>query len=93
MKQTHDSYYLDEIKIQDLSIIIQHLICTGIVFTISLNFSTVLLQDFSYASIYLICSIAGKGNLNWVCAGDTAQIISPWMFSTSDISKQTMLTV
>lgn len=30
-------------------------------------------QDFSYATIYLICSIGGRSNLNWVFAGDTAQ--------------------
>jgi superfamily I DNA/RNA helicase len=34
-------------------------------------------QDFSYASIFLICSIAGKSEAQWVAAGDTAQMISP----------------
>jgi superfamily I DNA/RNA helicase len=35
------------------------------------------IQDFTYASIFLIFSIAGKSKLHWVCAGDTAQMISP----------------
>ena len=35
------------------------------------------IQDFSYASIYLICNIAGTPNLRWIFAGDTAQMISP----------------
>ena len=34
-------------------------------------------QDFSYATIYLISSLAGKDSLHWVFAGDTAQMISP----------------
>jgi len=35
------------------------------------------IQDFTYASIYLICSLAGKSASQWVAAGDTAQMISP----------------
>ena len=35
------------------------------------------IQDFSYASIFLICNIAGYSSLHWVFAGDTAQMISP----------------
>lgn len=34
-------------------------------------------QDFSYAMIYLVCSIGGTSDLNWIFAGDTAQMISP----------------
>lgn len=34
-------------------------------------------QDFSYAAIYLIFSIAGNLQAHWVAAGDTAQMISP----------------
>lgn len=35
------------------------------------------IQDFTYSSIFLICNLAGKSELRWVCAGDTAQMISP----------------
>ena len=35
------------------------------------------IQDFSYASIFLICNIAGYSSLHWVFVGDTAQMISP----------------
>ena len=50
-------------------------------------------QDLSYASIYLILSIAGKTNQCWICAGDTAQMISPGCSFTFDGLKQTMLAV
>lgn len=32
------------------------------------------IQDFSYASIYLILSIAGYSKYHWIFAGDTAQV-------------------
>ena len=48
------------------------------------------MQDFSYASIFLVCSIAGKNNLQWVAAGDTAQMISPGCSFTFDGMKQTI---
>jgi len=50
-------------------------------------------QDFSYASIFLILSIAGKTNTQWICAGDTAQMISPGCSFTFDGLKQTMLAI
>ena len=50
-------------------------------------------QDFSYAAIYFISSIAGKDTLNWVCAGDTAQMISPGCSFKFDGLKQVMRTV
>lgn len=50
-------------------------------------------QDFSYAAIYLILCLAGREKLNWVCAGDTAQMISPGCSFTFDGLKQTMLAV
>ncbi|GKY96310.1 hypothetical protein MPSEU_000590700 [Mayamaea pseudoterrestris] len=36
-------------------------------------------QDLSYASIYLLCSLAGRTSTapHWVCAGDPAQMITP----------------
>jgi tetratricopeptide (TPR) repeat protein len=33
-------------------------------------------QDFSYAKLYLICSVAGRLKRQWIAAGDTAQMIS-----------------
>jgi hypothetical protein len=51
------------------------------------------IQDFTYASIFLICSIAGRRDLHWVCAGDTAQMISPGCSFKFDGLKQTMLAV
>ncbi|CAB9513161.1 polymerase alpha-associated DNA helicase A [Seminavis robusta] len=50
-------------------------------------------QDLSHASIYLICSIAGKDSLHWVAAGDPAQMISPGCSFTFDGLKQTFLSV
>lgn len=34
-------------------------------------------QDFSYATVFLICGLAGKLQGHWIAAGDTAQMISP----------------
>eukprot|EP00804_Cyclotella_cryptica_P026502 CCRYP_008149-RB/>CCRYP_008149-RB protein AED:0.03 eAED:0.03 QI:2292/1/1/1/0.86/0.83/24/285/2253 len=51
------------------------------------------IQDFTYASIFLIFSIAGKSKLHWVCAGDTAQMISPGCSFKFDGLKQAMLAV
>ena len=51
------------------------------------------IQDFSYAAIYLICSIAGKDRLHWICAGDTAQMISPGCAFSFDGLKQVMRSV
>lgn len=34
-------------------------------------------QDFSYAALLLICKVGGTKNLNWIFAGDTAQMVSP----------------
>ena len=50
-------------------------------------------QDFSYAAIYLICSIGGKSSLHWVCAGDTAQMVSPGCAFKFTGLKQTLLSV
>ena len=50
-------------------------------------------RTFSYAAIYFISSIAGKDTLNWVCAGDTAQMISPGCSFKFDGLKQVMRTV
>lgn len=50
-------------------------------------------QDFSYAMIYLICSIGGKSSLSWVFAGDTAQMISPGCSFKFAGLKQTLLSV
>jgi superfamily I DNA/RNA helicase len=50
-------------------------------------------QDFSYATIFLICNIAGKDAAYWVCAGDTAQMISPGCSFTFAGLKQTLLAV
>jgi len=47
-------------------------------------------QDFNYAAIYLICTVAGKDSLNWVCAGDTAQMISVGCCFKFDGLKQVM---
>lgn len=33
-------------------------------------------QDFSYASLLLMCSIGGRLGLKWIFAGDTAQMVS-----------------
>jgi len=33
-------------------------------------------QDFSYASLLLICTIGGAESLKWIFAGDTAQMVS-----------------
>ena len=51
------------------------------------------IQDFSYAMIFLICSIGGTSNLNWVFAGDTAQMISPGCSFTFAGLKQTLLSI
>ena len=51
------------------------------------------IQDFSYASIYLICSIAGWSTLHWVFAGDTAQMISPGCSFKFDGLKEVLLAV
>jgi hypothetical protein len=51
------------------------------------------IQDLSYASIYLICGLAGKESLRWVCAGDPAQMISPGCSFTFDGLKQTLLSL
>ena len=51
------------------------------------------IQDFSYAMIYLICSIGGTENLNWVFAGDTAQMISPGCSFKFAGLKQTLLSL
>ena len=51
------------------------------------------IQDLSYAAIYLICTLAGKERLRWVCAGDPAQMISPGCSFTFDGLKQTLLAV
>jgi len=50
-------------------------------------------QDFSYASIYLICNIAGCQTLHWVFAGDTAQMISPGCSFTFSGLKEVLLAV
>jgi superfamily I DNA/RNA helicase len=50
-------------------------------------------QDLSYASIVLICKLAGRRNLKWVCAGDPAQMISPGCSFTFDGLKETLLFV
>jgi tetratricopeptide (TPR) repeat protein len=51
------------------------------------------IQDLSYAAIYLICGLAGKDSLRWVCAGDPAQMISPGCSFTFDGLKQTLLSL
>ena len=51
------------------------------------------IQDFSYASIYLICNIAGTQSLRWVFAGDTAQMISPGCSFTFTGLKEVLLAV
>ena len=51
------------------------------------------IQDFSYAMIYLICSIGGTSKLRWVFAGDTAQMISPGCSFKFSGLKQTLLSV
>eukprot|EP00978_Attheya_sp_CCMP212_P018746 scaffold51799_cov56-Attheya_sp.AAC.2 len=51
------------------------------------------IQDFSYATIYLICSIGGTSKLNWVFAGDTAQMISPGCSFKFAGLKQTLLSI
>ena len=51
------------------------------------------IQDLSYAAIFLICKIAGKDSLRWVCAGDTAQMVSPGCSFTFAGLKDTMLAV
>ena len=51
------------------------------------------IQDFTYASIYLICSLAGKTTAHWVAAGDTAQMISPGCSFKFDGLKNTLLKV
>eukprot|EP00977_Amphora_coffeiformis_P013898 scaffold3784_cov174-Amphora_coffeaeformis.AAC.3 len=48
------------------------------------------IQDFSYSSIYLICSVGGRVNRHWVAAGDTAQMISPGCSFTFDGMKQVL---
>jgi tetratricopeptide (TPR) repeat protein len=50
-------------------------------------------QDLSHAAVYLICTIAGKDSLHWVCAGDPAQMISPGCSFTFDGLKQTLRAV
>ena len=68
----------------------------GSVYYTFLIFTTIItqeIQDFTYASIYLICSIAGRPELRWICAGDTAQMISPGCSFKFDGLKQTMLAV
>jgi hypothetical protein len=47
-------------------------------------------QDFSYAAMYLICSVAGRKEARWVAAGDTAQMITPGCSFTFDGLKQTL---
>lgn len=51
---------------------------------------TCVLQDFSYSSIYLVCSLAGRINRHWVAAGDIAQMISPGCSFTFDGMKQVL---
>ena len=51
------------------------------------------IQDFSYASIYLICNIAGCSSLRWIFAGDTAQMISPGCSFTFDGLKEVLQAV
>ena len=50
-------------------------------------------QDLPYEAIYLLCSIGGRSALNWICAGDPAQMISPGCSFTFDGLKQTLLAV
>jgi tetratricopeptide (TPR) repeat protein len=50
-------------------------------------------QDFTYASIFLICKIGGRESLSWTCAGDTAQMISPGCSFKFAGLKQTLLAV
>jgi hypothetical protein len=50
-------------------------------------------QDFSYCSIYLLCSIGGKSRQQWVAAGDTAYMIWPGCSFTFDGLKQTLMAV
>ena len=50
-------------------------------------------QDFSYATIYLICSLGGSLEARWVFAGDTAQMISPGCSFKFSGLKETLLSV
>jgi hypothetical protein len=50
-------------------------------------------QDFSYAMIFLICSIGGKEELRWIFAGDTAQMISSGCSFKFAGLKQTLLAI
>ncbi|CAB9498814.1 polymerase alpha-associated DNA helicase A [Seminavis robusta] len=50
-------------------------------------------QDFSYAAVYMICSIAGKVHGQWVAAGDTNQMISAGCSFKFQGLKQTLLEV
>lgn len=50
-------------------------------------------QDFSYASLFLICNIAGKTEARWTAAGDTAQLISPGCSFTFKGFKETILSI
>lgn len=50
-------------------------------------------QDFSYASILLLCKLAGRANSSWIFAGDTAQMIAVGCSFKFDGLKQTLLEV
>jgi len=51
------------------------------------------IQDFSYASIYLLCKLSGRINSSWIFAGDTAQMIAVGCSFKFDGLKQTLLAV
>lgn len=50
-------------------------------------------QDFSYASLFLICSVAGRAEGKWVAVGDSAQMIGDGTSFTFDGMKQTLRAV
>mmetsp|Transcript_20346 Transcript_20346/g.58415 ORF Transcript_20346/g.58415 Transcript_20346/m.58415 type:complete len:2357 (+) Transcript_20346:2738-9808(+) len=50
-------------------------------------------QDFSYAMIFLICSIGGRAHKRWIFAGDTAQMISPGCSFKFSGLKQVLLSI
>lgn len=67
------SAYLDEVSLTFQTTFVA---CLGAVTQLRLFFRSQV-QDFTYATIFLICSVAGKIHSHWVAAGDTAQMISP----------------
>lgn len=69
--------------------------CASMPFSSHIFFTVYLdeVQDFTYASIFLICKTGGRESLSWTCAGDTAQMISPGCSFTFAGLKQTLLAV